>query len=247
MFTIIGGDGKEYGPVTADQIRAWIAAGRANLDTKAKAVGSEDWRRLGDYAEFTGAVGLPPVATGQVVATSAAEPGASMPVGELAGRGARLGARVIDWVIAFIGILPGAALLGNEFVKIIMAAAQGQQPNIEELDLERLGVGGLVFGAGWLIVLVIQVILLSVRGQSIGKMIVGLRIVRIADGTQAGFLNAWLMREALITVIGVFLAFIPFLGAILQPGFHLTDWCMIFREDQRCVHDLIAGTQVVKK
>jgi hypothetical protein len=61
MFTIIGGDGKEYGPVTADQIRAWITAGRANLDTKAKPAGTEDWRRLGDFAEFGGtATSSPP-------------------------------------------------------------------------------------------------------------------------------------------------------------------------------------------
>ena len=59
MFTILGGDGREYGPVTADQIRAWIAAGRANLETQAKAIGSAEWRRLADYAEF-GAVGAPP-------------------------------------------------------------------------------------------------------------------------------------------------------------------------------------------
>ena len=36
MFTIIGGDGREYGPATADQVRAWINGGRANLDTRAK-------------------------------------------------------------------------------------------------------------------------------------------------------------------------------------------------------------------
>jgi uncharacterized membrane protein len=58
MFIIIGGDGKEYGPVTTEQLRAWLAGGRANLDTKAKAVGTETWQRLGDFAEFSGA-GLP--------------------------------------------------------------------------------------------------------------------------------------------------------------------------------------------
>jgi hypothetical protein len=60
MFTIIGGDGKEYGPVTTEQIRTWLAGGRANLDTKAKAAGSEEWRRLGDYAEFNGTSVPPP-------------------------------------------------------------------------------------------------------------------------------------------------------------------------------------------
>ena len=63
MFTILGGDGKEYGPVTLEQIRSWIAAGRANLDTKTKAVGSEEWRRIGDLAEFGGTVSTPPPLT----------------------------------------------------------------------------------------------------------------------------------------------------------------------------------------
>jgi uncharacterized membrane protein len=62
MYTIIGGDGKEYGPVAAAQVRSWIADGRANLQTKAKAQGSEEWRTLADFPELTGpgpAAGLP--------------------------------------------------------------------------------------------------------------------------------------------------------------------------------------------
>ena len=39
MFTIIGGDGKEYGPVTLEQVRNWVADGRANHDTQAKRAG----------------------------------------------------------------------------------------------------------------------------------------------------------------------------------------------------------------
>jgi hypothetical protein len=68
MFTIIGGDGKEYGPVSAEQVRSWLAAGRANLDTKAKAVGSNDWRRLGDLPEFNPSAPLasPPPMTASV-------------------------------------------------------------------------------------------------------------------------------------------------------------------------------------
>ena len=60
MYTIIGGDGSEYGPVPAEQIRAWIAAGRANLETQAKAAGTEEWKPLGEFADFGGRIGGAP-------------------------------------------------------------------------------------------------------------------------------------------------------------------------------------------
>jgi uncharacterized membrane protein len=64
MYTIIGGDGKEYGPVSVEQIRAWIAGGRANLDTKVKASGSDEWKTAADFPEIAGsapAAGAAPV------------------------------------------------------------------------------------------------------------------------------------------------------------------------------------------
>jgi len=62
MYTIIGGDGKEYGPVTAAQVRTWIAGGRANLQTRIRAEGSDEWRTAADFPEITAtgpAAGLP--------------------------------------------------------------------------------------------------------------------------------------------------------------------------------------------
>jgi uncharacterized membrane protein len=58
MYTIIGGDGKEYGPVTAEQVRTWIAGGRANLSTKVRPVGTEEWKTVADFPEITGTGGL---------------------------------------------------------------------------------------------------------------------------------------------------------------------------------------------
>jgi uncharacterized membrane protein len=54
MYKIIGADGNEYGPVTADQLRQWIAEGRANAQTKVQAEGSTDWKPLMDFPEFAG-------------------------------------------------------------------------------------------------------------------------------------------------------------------------------------------------
>ncbi len=54
MYTIIGGDGREYGPVSVEQVRSWIAGGRANLQTKARAEGTEEWKTVADFPELTG-------------------------------------------------------------------------------------------------------------------------------------------------------------------------------------------------
>jgi hypothetical protein len=53
MFTILGSDGKEYGPVTAGKLHEWIAAGRANLQTKARRADEPEWKTLGDFPEFS--------------------------------------------------------------------------------------------------------------------------------------------------------------------------------------------------
>lgn len=55
MYKIIGGDHKEYGPVNAEQIRQWIAEGRASAQTQVQAEGSADWRPLSAYPEFMSA------------------------------------------------------------------------------------------------------------------------------------------------------------------------------------------------
>ena len=58
MFKIIGADQKEYGPVTADQINAWILEGRANGQTLVQAIGSSEWKPLSGLAEFATALGV---------------------------------------------------------------------------------------------------------------------------------------------------------------------------------------------
>jgi hypothetical protein len=52
MFKIIGADGRQYGPVSADQLRQWIAQARVNSQTLVQAEGSVDWKRLGEFPEF---------------------------------------------------------------------------------------------------------------------------------------------------------------------------------------------------
>jgi uncharacterized membrane protein len=56
MFKMIGGDGQEYGPVTAEQLRQWILDHRANGQTLVQAEGEADWKPLSARPEFTEAL-----------------------------------------------------------------------------------------------------------------------------------------------------------------------------------------------
>jgi hypothetical protein len=67
MYKIIGADGKEYGPISADVLRQWITEGRANAQTKVLTEGSVEWKRLEELPEFgPGAAGTPPLPAGPI-------------------------------------------------------------------------------------------------------------------------------------------------------------------------------------
>jgi hypothetical protein len=61
MYKFIGGDQKEYGPVSAEQIRQWVAEGRANGQTLVLAEGTTEWRPLASFPELAGATAAPPI------------------------------------------------------------------------------------------------------------------------------------------------------------------------------------------
>jgi len=56
VYKILGADKKEYGPVSAEVLRQWIADRRANAETRVQAEGSGDWQPLSDFVEFAEAL-----------------------------------------------------------------------------------------------------------------------------------------------------------------------------------------------
>jgi len=150
MYTIIGGDGKEYGPVTVDKVREWMATNRANAHTRIKRIDGGVWTTVGQLPEF-GAAG----------AATEPQPGsaASAPATPLTGSPAEIAAalsaqsRTID-VFGCLGrsfelwkanLLP---LVGVTFVVLLAASALGAIPLVGILaNLVLTGVfyGGLYY------------------------------------------------------------------------------------------------------
>ncbi|HTA95609.1 MAG TPA: glycerophosphoryl diester phosphodiesterase membrane domain-containing protein [Verrucomicrobiae bacterium] len=58
-YTIIGGDGKQYGPITGDDLRKWISEGRLNAQSLAKADSDAEFRPLATFPELADAFAPP--------------------------------------------------------------------------------------------------------------------------------------------------------------------------------------------
>lgn len=58
MYKIIGADGKEYGPISVETLKQWIAEGRANQNTRIQAEGSTEWKALSEFPEFATSIPL---------------------------------------------------------------------------------------------------------------------------------------------------------------------------------------------
>ena len=59
MYKIIGADGQPYGPVSAEQVRRWMAENRVNAQTLIQPEGAQDWKAVSSFPEF--AADLKPV------------------------------------------------------------------------------------------------------------------------------------------------------------------------------------------
>jgi hypothetical protein len=71
MYKILGGDQREYGPVTPEQVREWIHQRRANAQTMVQAAGSAEWQPLSAVPEFAQALLAPPTFPAPPAATTA--------------------------------------------------------------------------------------------------------------------------------------------------------------------------------
>lgn len=140
--------------------------------------------------------------------------------GNLASHGSRLLARILDGVIAGISFFIGAFISGA-----MMGSMDPESP---------AAIGAvLIMFIPLLAQYILQFVFLAQKGQSIGKMALNIKIVMVESKRNGGFFPNVILR----TIVNGLLGFVPFYGIV--------DILLIFREDRRCIHDLIAGTEVV--
>lgn len=142
----------------------------------------------------------------------------------LASRWARLWGSLIDAIVAGLITFPLLYLLG--YWDQVMSGSLSITGTV------------LVTLMGFLLFVLLHGYLLAKRGQTIGKWIVGTRIVSIESNRILPLSKVLLVRYLPVSII----ASIPMLGQLLI----FIDNLFVFRADKRCLHDLWSGTQVVK-
>jgi len=60
-YTIIGDDGKPYGPVADYELEHWVRDGRVNTGTRVQLEGEKEWKTLAEIPEFAGRFPKPPI------------------------------------------------------------------------------------------------------------------------------------------------------------------------------------------
>ena len=151
---------------------------------------------------------------------------------DLASRSSRLGAVIVDSLVAFILFTPA-------YVTNFTAIAQQSRGNPLAVWVNLAKTGGWFYVGllGALVVLAIDLVLLARNGQTIGKKLLGIKVVRV-DGSPVSLFRVFFLRY----VCNTFLTLIPLFGSL----YSLVDCLMIFGESRRTVHDRIADTIVIK-
>jgi len=141
---------------------------------------------------------------------------------ELAQRGTRLGAVILDGLVfATSGIV--AAIT----IPIAIAWRAESSSMILPLVILGLWVTGLII---W------NVIWVHKYGQTIGKRILKIRVVR-SNGERASLGRIFFLRYFVLALAGA----VPFIGGIIT----LVDTLLIFRDNCQCLHDQLADTIVI--
>jgi uncharacterized RDD family membrane protein YckC len=155
---------------------------------------------------------------------------------ELAGRWHRLGGAILDTIAVMIISMPVTMIVSNIYFPGAMEFSGSFKDSLLGADKDfgfTLASVAITIGA----FLLLNGYLLIRDGQSIGKKVIGMRIVTL-EGEIPPFTRIILLRHVLVMLI----THIPVAGTFI----HLADVLFIFRGDKRCLHDHLAGTRVVK-
>jgi len=170
----------------------------------------------------------------QSIEPPAFEPPDGQPV--LASRSQRLLGAFVDGILMSI-------------ISFAISAAFGLSPLLNPNVTVSFGAQMLQSALGMVAFLLVHGYLLFTQGQTVGKWLLGTRIVDARTGQLLPFTRVYIIRYLWLTPLVLLIPFLPpglivLLSSIV--GFiNLGDSLLIFGRERRCLHDYLAGSVVV--
>lgn len=232
-YKIIGGDGREYGPASLEEIRDWIVDGRVDHSTMVWRSDELRWQPAGRWVELVWDLPTPPTIEPQT--ETAAEP-PPLQVFIPAGFWVRIAAYCVDLLMVLV-LLRFATAPFAEQMQDVARMIKAAKPDELMVDVEKLfafyrAVLPMLFlqlGAQALISIAYFVGFNGRFGCTPGKWLVGIEIVN-EDGSPLGYRRAFWRYSAEVI-------------SWLTVGF---GYLMVaFSPDKRGLHDVIAKTRVI--
>jgi uncharacterized RDD family membrane protein YckC len=206
-YKIIGADGREYGPVTLPELRAWVGDGRIARQTLIGQVGGDRWQPAGELEELSDLLGTMP---------------------ELAGKEDSSELRAAGFWIRFAAHWPDQFIVSAAVISYVgMPDVPPGPPKFEDI------MAWTQMAQPWMLLFsaIYYILTTWVWGATLGKLIFGLRVVRLDDSPVG-------LKESVFRFLASVLS-----GMIFGIGYLF----VAFRPDKRAMHDLLARTRVVHK
>ena len=163
----------------------------------------------------------------------------------LATRASRLAAKILD-LFFFLAMIVLGLMLASFFGEMsfrdmyfwLIELQTNEISTSKSINSSPEGFQILLIVLSFFSVIFIQARLLVRDGQTIGKKIIGIKIINAFNLGKVKLINFIFIRWIFFEILSV----LPF-GTIIV----LADVVFIFRKDRRCLHDMLSGTVVSQK
>ena len=154
--------------------------------------------------------------------------------GPVAGFGSRAAALIIDGLITLVGLIP--MIIGIVFLVMGFRASDEFGYTIDGTENGgQLAIGGLLIGLGILLMVGIQIwnriFKMGRTGQSVGKKVMGLKLINEQTGQPIGALQAFL-RELL--------------SGVINQVFYISYLWMLWDDNKQTLHDKVVHSTVIE-
>ncbi|MFV5363785.1 RDD family protein [Acinetobacter oleivorans] len=251
MQIYLARNNQQAGPYTLEQVNQMLASQQILLTDLAWHEGMTEWKALGELTQ--GKLVYQPIGYSAPVINTNSSPNETIrqirvepKIHELASIQSRALAKIIDLLLWLpIAAIPSFFFNESQYKQLFELQKQMQSAEVASTKAAELQhqLFTLIPIEAWhsmlayvVIMLAIQAFLLTKYGQSIGKKIVGIKIVDVESNGKVNLTRIFLLRSVVFIILNL----------LFMPISTIIDYAFALGQKRQALHDKIARTKVIK-